>query len=351
MIIKRYLVDNMNEAMVKIRYELGSDAVIVSQRKIRQKGFLGFFKPKKIEVTAAADDRSKKKNVTVTEKSEDIQKEINEIKEMMSAILNQKDQGMKREGKNKTKQRLIENDVPNEIIEEIYKKIKQNNTDKRLSQKAIEKEIISAIDDMIKIDNNRDCRLQVLIGPTGVGKTTTIAKLASMYSLYQNKKVGLITIDTYRIGAVEQLKTYAEILSIPFRVSMSIKDISKQIEELKDCDVILIDTTGRNSKNMMQISETRKYVETINADKVHLVLSMTTKQSDIKKIIENYKVVNYNSLILTKVDETDAYGSILSSCYYGDVPISFITTGQGVPEDIEEANKEKLLKLVLGDDN
>ncbi|QCX32336.1 flagellar biosynthesis protein FlhF [Caloramator sp. E03] len=353
MIIKRYIVDNMNEAMTRIRYELGNDAVIVSQRKIRQKGIIGFIKPKKIEVTAAADDKSKKsKENSDKDKNESLQKEINELKEMMASLLGQKEQSkIKTQDRSKTKQRLLENDIPIEIIEDIYNAIKENNGNKKLSSKKIEKEIKLIIEKIIKINEKKDCRLQVFIGPTGVGKTTTIAKIASMYSLYQQKKVGLITIDTYRIGAVEQLKTYSDILGIPFKVALSIKDIPKAIDEMKECDVILIDTTGRNCKNMMQISETRKYVETINADIVHLVLSMTTKQGDIKKIIENYKTVNYNSLILTKVDETLTYGSILTSCFYGNVPISFITTGQNVPEDIEEANKDRLLKLVLGDDN
>lgn len=208
-------------------------------------------------------------------------------------------------------------------------------------------DIENTIKKYIKVQDNLDGRIQVLIGPTGVGKTTTIAKLASVYSLYKNKKVGLITLDTYRIGAVEQLKTYAEILSVPFDVILSIKDIPKVMEKMKDRDIIFIDTTGRNSKNIMQISEIRKFIEEIKPDKIHLVLSMTTKQNDLKKIINNYKLINYDNLILTKVDETDVYGSILSSIFYSNVPVSYIAAGQNVPEDIEEATFDKLYKLIL----
>lgn len=350
MIIKRYLVDNMNEAMVRIRYELGSDAVIVSQRKIRQKGIAGFFKPRKIEVTAAADDKVKKVKETI-EKKEEIEKEITELKGMLQNLLNQKENTQKRDSKNKTRQKLIENDVPQEVIEAIYDRIKANTGDKKLTAKAIEKEIKNAAEEIIKIDKNNECRIHVLVGPTGVGKTTTIAKLASMYSIYKNKKVGLITIDTYRIGAVEQLKTYAEILDVPFGVIISSRDIPQVLDKMKDCDIIFVDTTGRNSKNIMQISETRKYIESLKADKVHLVLSMTTKQKDIKNVIENFKVINYNSIILTKIDETEVYGSVLTSAYYSNAPISYITTGQNVPEDIEEAKHDRLLKLVLGAEN
>jgi flagellar biosynthesis protein FlhF len=115
-----------------------------------------------------------------------------------------------------------------------------------------------------------------------------------------------------------------------------------------DCEIILVDTMGRNSKNIMQVSEIRKFVEVIEADKVHLVISMTTKQKDLKKIISNYKMIKYNSLILTKIDETEVNGSILASLYYSNVPVSYISTGQNVPEDIEEANLEKITKLVMG---
>jgi flagellar biosynthesis protein FlhF len=166
--------------------------------------------------------------------------------------------------------------------------------------------------------------------------------------LYKSKKVGLITYDTYRIGAVEQLKTYAEILGVPFDVVLSSKDIPGVLDKMNDCEIIFVDSAGRNSKNMMQVSETRKLSEEIHADKIHLVLSMTTKQKDIKRIVENYKTVNYNSLILTKIDETDVYGSILAALYYSNVPVSYISTGQSVPEDIEEAKQEVLLKLVWG---
>jgi flagellar biosynthesis protein FlhF len=160
--------------------------------------------------------------------------------------------------------------------------------------------------------------------------------------------VGLITLDTYRIGAVEQFKTYAEILGVPFGVILSIKDIPQVIKTMENCEIILIDTMGRNSKNIMQVSEIRKYVEEINANKVHLVISMTTKHKDLKKIINNYRMIKYNSLILTKIDETDVNGSILASLYYSNVPVSYISTGQNVPEDIEVADGEKIIRLVMG---
>ena len=348
MIIKRYIVDNMNEAMVRIRYELGSEAIIVSQRKIKQKGIFGAFKKKKIEVTAAADDRTKKIQETIIKKDE-IEKELTDLKVVVENLVNQKSKEKSTTTvRSKSKQKLVENDIPIEIIEDINKKI---NEGKKVSPKNLIAETKKTIKEMLRTCDDNDSKIQVLVGPTGVGKTTTIAKLAGLYSLYRNKKVGLITIDTYRIGAVEQLKTYAEILGVPFGVVISIKDIPQALKKMSDCDMIFIDTTGRNSKNIMQISETKKFVELFKAEKIHLVLSMTTKQRDLKKIIQNFKILKFNSLILTKVDETEVYGSILTAAYYSNVPISYVTTGQSVPEDIEEANNDKLVNLVLGADN
>ncbi|EYE88809.1 flagellar biosynthesis regulator FlhF [Fervidicella metallireducens AeB] len=353
MIIKRYVVDNMNEAMIKIRYELGSEAVIVSQRKIKQKGLIGIFKKKKLEVTAAVDDKPKK-NVAEQPKNneKDVYKEIDELKSMIQSIVEKKDNvSVKKESKNKFKQKLIENDILEEIVDDLLNVVREKYKDKRLNASIYEKEIYKALEEIIKVDEKVEGRIQVFVGPTGVGKTTTIAKLASHYTLYQNKKVGLVTIDTYRIGAVEQLKTYAEILGVPFGVILTSKDIPEVMEKMKDCDIILVDTMGRNSKNTMQISEIRKFIEELRADKTYLVVSMTTKQKDLASIIDNYKIVNYNSMILTKVDETDVCGSILTCIKKGNVPVSYLTFGQNVPEDIETAKKDKLARLILGADN
>ncbi|SEF47805.1 flagellar biosynthesis protein FlhF [Caloramator fervidus] len=341
MIVKRYIVNNMQEAMIRIRYELGNDAVIISQRKIRQKGILGFFKRRKLEVTAAVDDKNKKNDRINS--SNELEKEINELKNMVESLVKQQVDSKR---KIRIKDILTNNDVPEDIVDEIINLTKKK-FDNQLSFKELEKQVKNTLKEILVSDKQDDSRIQVFIGPTGVGKTTTIAKLASIYSLYKNKKVGLITIDTYRIGAVEQLRLYAEILGVPFNVVYSLKDIPEILNKMKDCDIILIDTTGRNSKNSMQIAETKKFIEEFSPDKIYLVLSLTTKQRDLRMIIENYKNINYNSLIFTKLDETDSYGGILTAVYLSKRPVSYLTLGQGVPDDIEEANSDKLLNLVL----
>lgn len=218
-------------------------------------------------------------------------------------------------------------------------------------KRVLKKRAIDSIKNIINITNEDNDRIKVLVGPTGVGKTTTIAKLASMYTLYKGKKVGLITLDTYRIGAVEQLRTYAEILNIPFEVVISNNDVKGALEKMQNCDIVLVDTTGRSSKNFMQISEVKNLVKEFNPDSIHLVLSMATKDKDIKSIIENYSILNYQSIILTKVDETDTYGSIVNALYHSRVPLAYICTGQDVPDDIEVPSENKIYDFVLGDKN
>lgn len=373
MIIKRYLVNSMNEAMTRIRYELGKDAVIISQRKIRKPGFLGFFLKKVIEVTAAVENTKKsedevvqsieaiKKAVKKEEKSskEDAKekvseessidnskllKEMQDMKNLISEMVSKTPAKAKRRSKLQIK--LEDSDVNEKIVKKILNKIKTIEGDMDEIQKAK-----IAIEKIVNVSKVKMDGAVILVGPTGVGKTTTIAKLAGRLSLLDKKKVGLITIDTYRIGAVEQLKTYADIMNIPFKVVFTIKEMESAVNSMKDCDVILIDTTGRSSKNTMQISELRAFIEKVNTDNIHLVLSCTTKNRDIDSIIQGYSVLNYNNLIITKLDETSTYGSILNIIETAKKPISFITTGQNVPDDIKNVTASEISSLILGEDN
>ena len=190
----------------------------------------------------------------------------------------------------------------------------------------------------------------VLIGPTGVGKTTTIAKLAGRLALIEKKSVGLITIDTYRIGAVEQLKTYAEIMNIPFKVVITTKEMQEAVNSMKDCDVVLIDTTGRISKNTMQLSELRAFVENAKADSISLVISATTKNKDIKTIVNGYSDLGFDNIIVTKLDETTSYGALYNIKRIANKPFKFITIGQNVPDDIKIPDKEYITKVIFGEE-
>lgn len=381
MIIKKYVANNMNEALVRIRHELGKEAVIISQRKIRKPGIKGLFLEKQIEVTAAVENNSvgnsKTKEIAKEIKEEeDFKNSLHDLKKIMKDELNKKKETkIQEEPKAPFKEDALKLEVQEmkELLNQVIK-----NTER---EEPKEDEILTLIKDLdidvkyyedlkerINNEENFTEKLReiikediniatdelkgnvVLVGPTGVGKTTTIAKLAGRLSLIDKKKVGLITVDTYRIGAVEQLKTYAEIMNIPFKVVITIKEMEEAVRSMEDCDIVLIDTTGRSSKNAMQISELRAFVQKANADSINLVISCTTKNKDIKTIVEGYKDLGYGSLIITKLDETSVYGALYNIQKIAEKPLRFITIGQNVPDDIKVPSEEEIVRFIFGEE-
>jgi flagellar biosynthesis protein FlhF len=188
----------------------------------------------------------------------------------------------------------------------------------------------------------------IFVGPTGVGKTTTLAKIAANYLLNRKKTVGLITADTYRIAAVEQLKTYAEILGIPVSVAYTPAEMKEAVSLHSDKDLILIDTAGRSHKNKAQFEELKALIAASAADEVYLVLSATTSQRNCREILNSYSFLSDYKLLFTKADETPVLGIILNVRYMTGKSLSYITTGQSVPDDIETANIDKITKNLMG---
>lgn len=376
MVIKKYTASNMNEALTRIRYELGKNAVIISQRKVRKPGISGFFSGKMVEVTAAVENSTMKKerdSVYKPEKQSSLNNSIENLKKVMAKEIEAKNNKQFEEKKNldvsslesemsevkKLLNTVVNNTKKEEKEDELLTLLKTLDIDleyykdlnRKIGDNDARTELKKIISEDIKIATDDLKGKVVLVGPTGVGKTTTIAKLAGKLSLIDKKKVGLITVDTYRIGAVEQLKTYAEIMNIPFKVVITMKEMSEAVQSMKDCDVILIDTTGRSSKNSMQISELRAFVEKAEPDSISLVISSITKNRDINIILEGYKELNYNDIIVTKLDETSVYGSLYNIAKMSNKPIRFITTGQNVPDDIKNPSKDEIVKFIFGEES
>ncbi len=186
-----------------------------------------------------------------------------------------------------------------------------------------------------------------LIGPTGVGKTTTIAKLAAHYALVEGKKVALLTVDTYRIAAVEQLKIYSQIIDIPIGVAYSQAEVLEAVEQFKDYDLLLIDTAGRSHNNVMQLGELKSLLESVQCE-THLVLSASTKEQDMLDAVHKFSAAGVDRLLFTKLDETNSYGTLLNTVDATGIPLSYFTTGQKVPEDIEPAEPSRFTDMLLG---
>jgi flagellar biosynthesis protein FlhF len=191
-------------------------------------------------------------------------------------------------------------------------------------------------------------RVVALVGPTGVGKTTTVAKLAANFKLAHGFRPGLVTVDTYRIAAVEQLRTYAEIINLPLAVANAPGEMRRALDELGDVDLVLIDTAGRSPRDEVKIRELADFLAEAQPDEIHLVLSAVAGERSLRAAVERFALVHADRLILTKLDEADGLGSILAVLGQADRPVSYLTTGQAVPDDIEPANRRRLARLILG---
>ena len=189
-----------------------------------------------------------------------------------------------------------------------------------------------------------------LVGPTGVGKTTTIAKLAANFRLRDGIKVGLVTVDTFRIAAVEQLRTYAEIIDLPMKIVTSPEQMQQAMDDFTEMDLVLIDTAGRSPRDEVRIQELRELLERAAVDEVHLVMSLTAGRKSLLSTIRNFKLAGVSSLLLTKLDEAESLGTILELTEEFSLAISYLTTGQNVPDDIEAADAARLANLILGRD-
>jgi flagellar biosynthesis protein FlhF len=190
-------------------------------------------------------------------------------------------------------------------------------------------------------------RIMAIVGPTGVGKTTTIAKLAAMHALNRGASVAMITTDNFRVGAIEQLKTYAKIMDIPLEVAATSQELAKTLARHADKDLILIDTAGRSPKDAERLAELKGYLECHPGIETYLCMSATTRARELDEIIATFGVLPITRFLFTKLDESESYGCIVNTHLKHKLPLSYFTTGQKVPEDIEVASARKLAALVV----
>lgn len=193
-------------------------------------------------------------------------------------------------------------------------------------------------------------KVVALVGPTGVGKTTTIAKLAANLRLRDGVRMGLVTVDTYRVAAVEQLRTYADIIDLPMKVVTSPREMRRALEELSGMDLVLIDTAGRSPRDELKIQELKSFLAEAQVNEVHLVLSLVSSARNLAAIAEQFSPAGTTSVVFTKLDEAVEMGVLLSAARQIPLPISYLTTGQDVPDDIEAAETSRISRLVLGED-
>lgn len=350
--IKRYLVNTMPEAMEIIKRDLGPEAVIISSRWVKEGGWLGILGPKKLEVTAAVEHHASKKEAAQGESGL-----IREMAELKALLKKYAENSLHKEQEPpdsklllKWQQVLQELEVSHEVTNQLLKGIAESAGLAARENEELFKETVQ--ERMARIfesapNQSLSSRIFVFVGPTGVGKTTTLAKLAANLALFEQKKIALLTIDTYRIGAVEQLKTYGEILNVPVEAVLTPEELNQAVERHQDKDFILVDTAGRSSRNKRMLAELQSFLTVLHPAEVFLVMSCTTKNKDLLKIADDFKLLNYTKLIFTKADETTSLGSILNLASATSKPVAYVTTGQNVPDDIEACDPQKLVKLIL----
>ena len=362
--IRRYFAANMKEGMNRIRRELGSEAVIIYSRWVRGKGLKGLFTPKQLEITAAVEENNSAgeaeqesaERLWALNFEKKIYDEISDLKSTVNRLyvyesVPEEIKKSERQELEKWRNCLEEQEILSELVDEFMEEICESlSGEVKLTDEIISLMLRKKLRKRIKAAPEKTAPIQVFVGPTGVGKTTTLAKIAARYALYQGENVGIITIDHYRIGAIEQLRTYSDITGLSLEAVMSPKDLHRALEKFSGCQRILIDTAGRSTLQTSHIKEIAGYLKDLPPAEIFLVISATTKAKDLKLITENFSTLAYNRLIYTKLDETNTFGVLLNGNYLTNHPIVYMANGQGVPDDIFLADADKLSSLILGED-
>jgi flagellar biosynthesis protein FlhF len=288
-------------------------------------------------------------------KEEFLLEELKQMKEMMRKLTVSSEQTGLPEPLQKIEQRLLDQEMNPMLVRELLDEVL---TDLTAANESVTDESAlhltrTKLRNIFGDNSNKriksNTRVVHFVGPTGVGKTTTIAKLAAEQVLKYQRKVGFITSDTYRIAAIEQLKTYATILNVPLEVVFSPQDLAKAFHNLEGCDVIFMDTAGRNFRNEMYVSELNALLKTQGNSETILVLSLTTKYRDMQAITNNFNKFKLDKVLFTKMDETDSYGAIVNLVHEFSLQLSYVTDGQSVPDDISEMNESQIIDLLLED--
>ncbi|HWR40592.1 MAG TPA: flagellar biosynthesis protein FlhF [Patescibacteria group bacterium] len=372
--VKMFTAPNINEAMAQVKQDLGRDAVILHTRRLKKGGIMGFFAKEVVEVMAALETTPAplpvKKNapVPVPSSEEEVAKvleapqddkkiaametEMVQMRKMLEQLVGQMP---KNEGsQSPLVEILVKNDVEASVAAGLVKGLPADATMVGGDPEVVKRLLLDRVGQYLQRVEGISvpavgCKTVALVGPTGVGKTTTIAKLAANFAIKEGIKVAMITADTYRIAAVEQLKIYSDIIGVPIEIVYSADELKSALHRHRDKQLVLIDTAGRSPGNPQQIEELQALLAVDPTIETHLVLSVTTKYRDALEIVNKFAACSPQKFLFTKIDEAANLGTVLNLLYRFPTALSYVTTGQNVPDDIELVQSEKLATLILRD--
>jgi flagellar biosynthesis protein FlhF len=352
--VRVFTADSMQNAIAQAKGVLGRDAIILHTRKFRKGGILGFFSKEGVEVTAAIDTSVAtipKKSVEPCVEDAAVQSELATMRNLLEKVISKIPQGSEY---SPVLDLLINNDIDIHIAEQIIKDLPVDYMKLEVESPELKQLIITQIQtcfqsvEGIKVPE-KGRKIVAFFGPTGVGKTTTIAKLAAKFAIQEGYQVALVTADTYRISAVEQLKTYSDIMGIPIHVVYTADELKEVLDSNQDKQLVLIDTAGRSPHNNDQLDELKNLLQIDDTVEKYLVLSATTKYKDALDIVTKFSVCMPHKVIFTKIDETRNIGTVVNLLYQSPMSLSYVTNGQNVPDDIELVDPNKLTQLILRD--
>lgn len=407
MIIKKFQAKTEEEAVAQAKKELGENVVVMNVRAVKPKGLFKWLKSPLVEVMVAKEEETEAAQAKEqtekmqTENLKDVIASIDKLRQLgeasdgaaakktqpaeeavleerLESIQNLLEEKLKKQedekdaqeqedaGKEKNNEMtefirllyntMIENEVhekyANQMIDEVEQNFGENMQVEYVLSHIYQKMVLKfgKVEPIMPAEK-KGPKVIFFLGPTGVGKTTTLAKIASQFSVSGNKRIALFTADTYRISATDQLKTYANILGVPFHIIYSADEMKTCMESYKEYDYVLVDTAGHSPNNMERRRDMNEFIHAFGDEvetEVYLVLSATTKYRDLVNIADTYSEITNYRMIFTKLDETIVYGNLLNLKIHTGAPLSYVTNGQNVPDDIELFQPQEAVRKILG---